>query len=71
MIRDKSHMESVERWAEFVRTHPRSEWKPAVDALINATYEKADEFYVRLKETEKGREILKRLMEDRISRVKR
>ncbi len=70
-MRDKSHMEAVELWAEFVRTHPRSEWKMSVNALINATYEKADEFYLRLEETEKGREILKRLMEDRLSAGKR
>lgn len=65
-IRDKSHMEAVERWAEFVRNNPREEWKKAVNILINATYEKADEFYKRLEKTEKGREILKRLKQERL-----
>ena len=69
-MRDKSHMEAVERWAEFVRNNPREKWKPAVDILIEATYQKADEFYLRLEKTKKGREILKRLKEERISRIK-
>ncbi|MEK6811537.1 MAG: hypothetical protein AABX96_03445 [Nanoarchaeota archaeon] len=66
MERDKTHMESVERWAEFVRTHPRSEWKPVVNTFINAVYEKADDFYNRLAKSEEGREILKRLNEERV-----
>ena len=65
-VRDKSHMEAVERWAKFVRNNPRSKWKKAVNVLINATYQKADDFYIRLEKTEKGREILKRLIEDRL-----
>jgi len=66
MERDKSHMEAVERWAEFVRTAPRNEWKKVMDVFIDAVYEKSDEFYKRLEQTEKGREILKRLNEDRL-----
>ena len=63
-------MESVERWAEFVRNSERKEWKKAVNLLIDSTYQKADEFYERMEKTEKGREILKRLKEDRIKEVK-
>ena len=65
-MRDKSHMEAVERWAEFVRNNPRQEWKKAINLLINATYQKADKFYERLKETEKGREILRRLLDEKV-----
>ena len=68
MERDKSHMEAVERWAEFVRTAPRNEWKKVMDVFIDAVYEKSDEFYKRLEQTEKGREILKRLLEDKIKK---
>ncbi|MEX2017271.1 MAG: hypothetical protein WD876_02260 [Candidatus Pacearchaeota archaeon] len=67
-MRDKSHMEAVERWAEFVKNNPREEWKKAINILINATYEKADEFYKKLEETEKGREILRRLEEERLAK---
>lgn len=65
-MRDKSHMEQVERWAEFVRVSKRSEWKPGLNDFINAQFRKAENFYKRLRETEKGREILERLKEERV-----
>lgn len=64
--RDKSHMEAVERWAEFVKNAPREEWKKVMDIFIDAVYQKSDEFYKNLEKTEKGREILKRLMDERL-----
>jgi len=67
-MRDKSHMESVEKWAEFVRNNPRSEWKKAVNMLVDATYKKSNEFYKRLEQTAKGREILERLKRERLKR---
>lgn len=71
MERDKTHMESVERWAEFVRTHPRSEWKPVIDAFINAVYEKSDEFYKRLEGSEEGRVALERLKQERLKKFRK
>lgn len=62
------HMEQVERWAEFVRMAPRTEWKKYMKVLIDAQYEKADEFYKRLEKTKEGQEILKRLKEERIKK---
>jgi len=70
VTRDKTHMESVEKWANFVKNHHRDEWKPIIDTFINAVYEKADDFYKRLGKTEEGRKILKRLMEERIRKFK-
>jgi hypothetical protein len=67
MVR-KDHMTEVERWAEFVRNNPRKKWKKAVNLLIDSTYQKADEFYLRLEKTERGREVLKRLKEERIKK---
>jgi hypothetical protein len=61
-------MTEVERWAEFVRNNPRKKWKKAVNLLIDSTYQKADEFYLRLEKTERGREVLKRLKEERIKK---
>ena len=69
-MRDKTHMESVIKWAEFVRTNSREKWKPQVSMLIDAVYEKSQEFYNRLEKTEKGREILKRLKEARMARIR-
>ena len=65
-MRDKLHMESVENWAEFVKNNPRSEWKKAVNALVNSVYKKSNEFYKRLEGSEKGREILGRLKAERM-----
>ena len=67
-MRDKLHMEALEKWAEFVRNNPREKWKKAVNILINSAYQKSHEFYIRLEKTEKGREILRRLREERIKR---
>lgn len=65
MARDKTHTEQVERWAVFVRNNPREKWKPAITSLINSQYEMARRFYKNLAKTKKGREILKRLKEER------
>ena len=34
-MRDKSHMEQVERWAEYVRIVPREEWKAKLKEFID------------------------------------
>jgi len=65
-MRDKTHDESLVKWAEFVRDNEREKWKKQVDVLINSTYQKSQEFYKRLEESEKGREILKRLKKERM-----
>ncbi len=65
-MRESSHDEALVKWAEFVKTSPREKWKPQVNLLINATYEKSAEFYKRLEKSEKGREILARLKEERL-----
>ena len=65
-MRDKSHMEEVERWALFVKTHPRSEWKTKLNIFIDAQYDMAKRFYKNLEKTEKGREILERLRKERL-----
>lgn len=69
-MKDKSHMEAVEKWAEFVKNNPREKWKKSVNLLVDATYSKSNDFYKRMEKTEKGREILRRLKNERI-RVKR
>ena len=68
MTRDKSHMEQVQRWAEFVKSNTRDKWKPAINDLINSQYEIAQRFYKNLEKTEKGRGILKRLKKARVER---
>ena len=46
-MRDKTHMEQVERWAEFVRENP-DKWKARVKPLIDAQIIMARGFYKRL-----------------------
>jgi len=60
-MRDKTHAEHLKKWAEFVRTHPRSEWKPQVSALVDSQLEMANAFYARLAKTKAGHEKMKTL----------
>lgn len=53
-MRDKSHGDFIERWAEFVRTHP-NEWKAIHTQFIDAQYEKAFRVINELKKTKEGR----------------
>lgn len=53
-MRDKTHMEQVERWARFVKSN--SNWKKIHTKFINAQYEKAEEFIKRLSKEKGGSE---------------
>lgn len=61
-VRDKTHMEQVERWAKFVKTHPRAVWKKQVAPLIDAQIIIAERFYARLAKTPGGAEKVRKLM---------
>jgi len=61
MTRDKSHMEQVERWAEYVKNNP--DWKKKHTEFINAQIEIANRFYKNLAKTPEGREKIKELRE--------
>ena len=69
-MRDKTHMEHVERWARYVKEHP-SEWKKAHTAFINAVYEKAQQALERLAQQPGGKEKIAQLAEMRRRRVSR
>jgi hypothetical protein len=58
---DKTHDEFIERWARFVRDHPRSEWEPQHMAFINSQIEMANAFYRRLAKTPGGKEKIRQL----------
>lgn len=70
-VRDASHDKALVRWAEFVRDNPREKWKRQVDVLINAVYQKSDDFYQKLKQSEEGNKILARLKKARLESVRR
>jgi len=60
-MRDRTHSEQVIRWAEFVKTHPRSIWIREVGPLIDAQIIMANTFYERLSKTEGGVEKIRKL----------
>jgi hypothetical protein len=59
-MRDKSHMEQVERWARFVKENP-SKWKAKFKPFIDSQIIMSRRFYEKLGETEGGKEKIKRL----------
>ena len=70
-MRDKSHMEQVVRWAEYVRSSPREEWKKKLNEVIDAQIMMARRFRKDLEKTPEGRDILKGLREERKNTVSR
>ena len=56
----KEHLEQVERWAEYVRTHP-NEWKAKMKLFLDAQIIMSRRFYQKLSETPEGREKIKEL----------
>ena len=60
----------VKFWAEYVKNNPDEVWSKGQTNLIDSQFQSARDFYNRLSKTEKGREILKRLKEERM-KVKR
>ena len=59
-MRDKSHMESVERWANFVKNNP-DKWKKYHTEFINAQYGMAQDFIKRLAKQPNGKEKIRKI----------
>ena len=66
-MRDKSHMDQIERWAEYVKTH--DDWKLKLKDFINAQFEIANRFYKELEKTPEGREKIRLLRENKVKRA--
>ena len=60
-MRDRTHTEHIERWAKFVKEHPRSIWIREVGPMIDAQIIMANSFYERLAKVEGGIEKIKQL----------
>jgi hypothetical protein len=58
-MRNKTHMEQVERWAEYVKNNP--DWKSKLKPFLDAQIIMARRFYGKLAETEEGRGKIKEL----------
>ena len=59
--RDRTHAEQVERWANFVKTHPRSVRIKQVRPLVDSQIIMANRFYERLSKTEGGMDKIRTL----------
>jgi hypothetical protein len=59
-MRDKTHIEQVERWARYVKENP-DEWKLKIKPFIDGQIIMARRFYEDLAKTEGGKEKIKRL----------
>jgi len=67
-MRNKTHSEFIERWANFIKDKPHEEWRPKFNEFIDAQFDMAKRFRENLEKTEEGREILKREIEWRKNR---
>jgi hypothetical protein len=59
-MRDKTHMENVEKWAKFVKENP-NKWRKIHDEFINAQFKMHKQFITRLLKTSRGKEKLIKL----------
>ena len=58
-MRDRTHAQSMERWVEYINSHP--EWKQEHTEFINAQFEMSDKFVKRMLEEPQGKEMLREL----------
>ena len=59
-MKDKTHLEQIERWGKFIKTNPNG-WKKEHTQFINAQIEKSWRFYERLEKMPGGKEKIKKL----------
>jgi hypothetical protein len=59
-MRDKSHAQEIERWAEYVRDNP-DKWKAKLKLFLDAQILMARRFYKKLLGEEGGEEKLREL----------
>jgi hypothetical protein len=59
-MRDKTHLEQIERWGKFVKENPNN-WKKEHSEFIDAQIKKSWEFYNKLEKTENGMEKIRQL----------
>lgn len=60
-MRDKTHMEQVERWARYVKEHP-TEWKKEHTEFVDSVYLKAWDSIEQLSRELSGKEKVEKLL---------
>jgi len=63
------HQEQIERWANYVREHPK-EWKQKLKPFLDAQIIMARRFYAKLSQTEEGLEKIKLIKQDKLIKIK-
>lgn len=58
-MRDKTHSEQVERWANYVKNNP--DWKKKLKPFLDSQIIISRRIYKKLAETEEGREKIRLL----------
>ena len=64
---NRTHLEQIERWGEFVRDNP-GKWKKEHGEFIDAQIIKSWNFHERLRSAPNGLEKIKKLREMKISK---
>ena len=60
-MRDKSHIDQVEKWAIYVKKHPRSVWIKEIKPFIDSQIIMANRFYRKLASEEGGFEKIRKI----------
>ena len=58
----KSHSDFIDYWAGYIKTQPRSVWKPQLDEFIDSQLGIANRFWRNL-EKRKGRKAMEKVIE--------
>ena len=68
-MRNKTHLEQIERWGRFVKENPDN-WKKEHSEFIDSQIKKSWDFYERLEKTKHGKEKIEKLRKLRIKEKK-
>ena len=66
-MRDKTHLNQVERWANYVKENP-DKWKSKLKPFIDAQILMSRRFYKNLAQTEEGRKKIEELRDLKITK---
>lgn len=62
----ESHKEQIVRWAKYIKSKPKEIWKPGFDDFINSQILMSRKIYLKLNETEIGRNKIKEIIKNKI-----
>lgn len=57
----------LKHWADYIKSHSDKDWSSKQSDFIDSQIIMAQRFYKNLEKTEEGKEILKRIINDRVN----